>query len=312
MSEPEIATISTEESLRDGSGAVAGGGQGVKGLTNHPLFFWLSVVGGVTTIIGFVLSIYFYQASQIAPLLTFGVYPIKTELQRPDFDKKLGFVYEGKPIESEAITSVQVSIWNAGTRSISGDEILDPVRLVMPDGASILSVIAKKTSRPIAGFEILGNQDDYRTGTCRLKWRILEPGDGAVFQIIYVGSASRDPNLEGIIEGQKGGILVERFAAGPNRSISPAVTGRYLTMVLSLGLGFVLLIWIASRIQNKTAAGKRLIEERVEAERHLAKIRRKRVPITLASGILLFVAFFGLVGSLWFLLSRPAGPPFGW
>ena len=137
------------------------------------IFFWLSIVGTVGTLVGVVLSVYFYQASQIKPLLTFAVHPLKTELQRPDYDKELGFIYKGKPVDSESITSIQVSIWNAGTRSILGSDVLDPFLLVMPDRSAILSVRVKKTSRPICGFELIDNQEDYKSGTCRLKWRIL-------------------------------------------------------------------------------------------------------------------------------------------
>src|SRR6266404_7698921 len=191
---------------------------GVGDWRNHIFFFWLGIVGTVGTLIGIVLSVYFYQASQIKPLLTFSVHPLKTELQRPDFDKELGFIYKGKPVDSESITSVQVCIWNAGTRSIRDSDVLDPYRLVMPDGAPILSVRVKKTARPICGFECLVNQEDYASGTCHVKWRILEPGDGAVLQIIYAGSARRDPKLAGAVEGQRDGIEVEQYNLNYSRT----------------------------------------------------------------------------------------------
>ena|ERR1700682_1554349 len=124
---------------------------------SHISFFWLAMVGTVGTLIGIILSIYFYQASQIKPQLTFSVHPLMTELQRPDYDKELGFIYKGKPVDSGSITSVQVSIWNAGTRSIRDSEVLEPFRLVMPDGAAVLSARVKKTTRPICGFERLDN-----------------------------------------------------------------------------------------------------------------------------------------------------------
>ena len=78
---------------------------GVGDWRSHIFFFWLGIVGTVGSLIGIVLSFYFYQESQIKPLLTFSVHPLKTELQRPDFDKELGFIYKGKPVNSESITS---------------------------------------------------------------------------------------------------------------------------------------------------------------------------------------------------------------
>src|SRR5438093_10833599 len=82
--------------------AVSPASEGVGDWRSHIFFFWLSIVGTVGTLVGVVLSVYLYQASQIKPLLTFGVHPLKTELQRPDYDKELGFIYKGKPLDSES------------------------------------------------------------------------------------------------------------------------------------------------------------------------------------------------------------------
>lgn len=297
------------------SNKVAPAPEGVGGWRSHIFFFWLSIVGTVGTLLGVVLGVYFYQASQIKPLLTFGVHPLKTELQRPDYEKELGFIYKGKPVGSESITSVQVSIWNAGTRSIRDSDVLDPFRLVMPDGSAILSARVKKTSRPICGFERLDNQEDYKAGTCRLKWHILEPGDGAVLQIIYAGSARRDPKLEGAVEGQRDGVVVEQYDLTLDRKtlltskVSMARRGLFLVLVSVA----ILLLIIANRIQAKTAAAKKLAEEKAETEKHMAELRKRTVPAPPASWISILGALVFLLGALWLLLfgSSP-GPPFGW
>lgn len=279
--------------------------------------FWFGIIGIAIGIIGIVLAVYFYQASKIKPLLTFGVYPLKTELQRPDYDKELGFIYNGKPLDAEIITSVQVSIWNGGTRSIRDSDVLDPFRLVMPDGAAILSVRVKKTSRPICGFERLDNQEDYKSGTCRLKWRILEPGDGAVLQIIYTGSARRDPKLEGAMEGQRDGIVVEEYSLKLDRTAileAPFIRWTRIWPIIILMLIGVLLWFIAFRIYAKTEGAKQLAQQKAAAEKHLAELRKMRVTpppvgwITLAGA---FICFLGALALLLFLSSRP-GPPFGW
>src|ERR1700680_86985 len=89
----EPSTSGAETPLPRGSNKVGSAPQGVGDWRSHIFFFWLSIVGTVGTLIGILLSVYFYQASQIKPLLTFSVHPLKTELQRPDFDKELGFIY---------------------------------------------------------------------------------------------------------------------------------------------------------------------------------------------------------------------------
>lgn len=284
---------------------------------SHSFFFWLSIVGTIGTLFGVVLSFYFYQASQIRPLLTFGVHPLKTELQRPDYDKELGFIYKGKPLDTESITSVQVSIWNAGTRSIRDSDVLDPFRLVMPDGSAILSVRAKKISRPICGFESFGSQEDYKSGICRLKWRILEPGDGAVLQIIYAGSARRDPTLEGTVEGQRAGIAIEGYTLnfmGTAIEDSISIRMSHHWPILALSAIGALLGLIAVIIYARTEAARKWAQERAAAAKLLAEVQKKSVPAPPLVWILLAVAFICLLVALaWVVFfSSRSGPPFGW
>lgn len=289
--------------------------EGIGDWRSHIFFFWLSIGGTVGTLVGVVLSVYLYQASLIKPLLTFGVHPLKTELQRPDYAKELGFIYKDKPVDSESITSVQVSIWNAGTRSIRDSDVLDPFRLVMPDGSAILSVRVTKTSRPICGFERLDNQEDYKSGTCRLKWLILEPGDGAVLQIIYAGGAHRDPTLDGAVEGQRGGVVVEHYdlALDRRKILHSNISLTRLGPILVLLSAGILLLFIANRIHAKTAAAKKLAAEKAEAEKHLAELRKRTVPappvfwIPVVGALVFLLAAFGLL-----LFGSSPGPPFGW
>jgi len=253
----------------------------VKDWRSNIFFFWLSIVGTFGTLLGVGLSVYFYQASKIKPLLTFSIHPLRTELQRPDFDKELGFIYKGKPVESESITSIQMSIWNAGTRSIRDSDVLEPFRLMLPDGAAILSARVKKTTRPICGFEILDNQADYKSGTCHLKWRILEPGDGAVLQIIYAGSSRRDPKLEGAVEGQRDGIVVEQYNLNVSRTaIQDSVPMSRAGPIFGLMLVAGLLFFIALRSHAKTEAAMQLAKEKAAAAKHLAELQKRRVPVS--------------------------------
>lgn len=310
--------------LPEASDNVAPPAEGAGNWRDH-FSFWFGIVGTFVGIISVVLTLYFYQVSKIKPLLTFGVHPLKTELQRPDYDKELGFIYKGKPVDSGSITSVQVSIWNAGTRSIRDSDVLDPLRLAMPDGSAILSVRVKKTSRPICGFECLDNQDDYKSGRCRLKWLILEPGDGAVLQIIYAGSARRDPTLEGAVEGQRDGVVVEEYSLTPDRTTPDRTTilrsnismTRLMTRLgpsLVLLLVGILLMFIANRIHAKTGAANKLAEEKAEAEKHLAELRKRTVPPPPVSWVLVAGALVCLLGAVaWlYFLGSPPGPPFGW
>ena len=281
---------------------------------NHVFFFWLGIVGTVGTLIGIVLSIYLYRASQIKPILTFGVLPLKTELQRPDYDKELGFVYQGKLVDSASITAVQLAIWNTGTKSIRDTDVLEPFHLVMPDGAAILSVRVKKISRPICGFEFVNNQTDYVSGKCLLKWRILEPDDGVVLQVIYAGSARHDPTLEGVVEGQKAGIVVEHYDINhENQTITSQISPYRAAGIFILLIVCVSLMAFAKSLQAKTPVAKQMVEEITAAEIQLARLKKMAGPMPPVSWLIMFIAVVLLVGGLGaFLYGLPKGPPFGW
>jgi hypothetical protein len=281
---------------------------------NHVFFFWLGIMGTVGTLIGIFLSIYLYRASQIKPILTFGVLPLKTELQRPDYDKELGFVYQGKLVDSASITAVQVAIWNAGTRSIRDTDVLEPFHLVMPDAAAILSVRVKKMSRPICGFEFVNNQTDYVSGKCLLKWRILEPDDGVVLQVIYAGSARHDPTLEGVVEGQKTGIVVEHYDIGQDKqTVMTQIPPFRVAGIIILLIVCVSLLMFGKSLQAKTPLGKQMAGEIAVAEKELARLKKMAGPMPAISWLILLVAIVSLVGGLLAMLSGLAvGPPFGW
>jgi hypothetical protein len=280
--------------------------------------FWFAIIGAVGTIIGLALTVYFYQLSNIKPQLTFAVHPLKTELRRPDFDKELGFIYAGKPIESESITSVQVAIWNAGNRSIRDSDVLEPIRLVMPEGSAILTVRVKKTTRQICGFDCVDDREDYKSGICRLKWRILEPSDGAVLQIIYAGNASHNPRLEGTVEGQRNGVVVERFDLALDReSAAPSIITLPLLLWILVPLFAVcLLLVVAGKVSAKTEAARHLAKERAVAEKRLAELRKKTVPQPPLFWVVIYAAIACLliipVAVAVTLFSTRNGPPFGW
>ena len=281
---------------------------------NHPFFFWYGIFVSIVTLVSVVLSAYFYRASQIKPMLTFGVLPLKTELQRPDYDKELGFVYQGKLVDSASITAVQLAIWNTGTKSIRDTDVLEPFHLVMPDGAAILSVRVKKISRPICGFEFVNNQTDYVSGKCLLKWRILEPDDGVVLQVIYAGSARHDPTLEGVVEGQKAGIVVEHYDINrENQTITSQIPPFRVAGIVILAIVCVSLMMFAKSLQAKTPVGKQMAVEIAVAEKELARLKKMAGPMPAISWLIILIAVVLLAGGLLaFLYGLPKGPPFGW
>jgi hypothetical protein len=274
---------------------------------------WLGIAGGIASIIGLPYAWYLFRASQVEPLLTFAVHPLKTELQRPDFDKKLGFTYDGTPIDTEAITSVQVAVWNAGNKAIKNSDILSPIRLVMPRKANILSALVKHASRDICEVGCVITPP----GGCLLGWRILEPGDGAVIQVIYAGPASDDPTLEGTVEGQQGGIVVEQPSSIPRITHVPVTPiSDIISMAIPGAIGIILLAF-ALRLIAKSATEEVVRKAKAVYDREMAEARKSAPPLPRAAWVLLCSALVCLLLALLIpfskaILASPHGPPFGW
>jgi hypothetical protein len=184
----------------------------------------------------------------------------------------------------------------------------------MPGGSAILSVRVKKSSRAICGFETVDNQEDYKSGTCRLKWRILEPGDGAVLQIIYAGSARADPTLEGAVEGQRGGVVVEQYDLSGDRNIETRLPMTSLLPIVVLGVGGSLLIVKGTRMHGNTEAAKKWAVEMAEVQKRMGELKKIKLPVSPVSWVFVMgglVCFSVMFIWLW-LWSSAHVPPFGW
>ena len=142
----------------------------------------------------------------------------------------------------------------------------------------------------------------------------MEPGDGAVLQIIYAGSARRDPKLEGAVEGQQDGVVIEQYNLSRIQTrIEGSISIRSLLgPLLALSAG-ILLIFIAVRIVKKTDAGKKWVQERAAAAKHLAELQKRPVPTTRLVSALYVGAFVCILAFILLLFrAERFGPPFGW
>jgi predicted transporter len=135
-----------------------------------------------------------------------------------------------------------------------------------------------------------------------------------VLQIIYAGSAHRDPTLEGVVEGPRGGVVVEQYNLNFSKTgIEDFIPMSRIGPIFGLILIALLLIFIGVRIQAKTEAFKKWAEEKAEAARHLAELQKRTVPAPPLSSLLFVGAVVCiLVVAALILSSARVGPPFGW
>lgn len=170
--------------------------------------FWITFGSAVLAVVSLGFGYYWYRASQLKPNLTFTVSPVVTELKRPDFDPDFKFAYKGKEVQADNVTSIQIAVWNNGNKAIKEADVLDPVKIKVGNSVQVLSVHIKKQTRSVCYARIVTDDKELHDGSFGLKWRILEPEDGMVIQVIFVGPSHQSVEMSGAIEGQKtiGGI----------------------------------------------------------------------------------------------------------
>jgi hypothetical protein len=176
--------------------------------------------------------------------------PAKAVIVKSGEISKLIVLHDNKPVTRD-ITAVQITIWNRGNLSIRRDNVLEPIRIKTKD-APILEATIRKKTREVTGFAVDSNERD--KGQVSLSWTILEPGDGAVVQLIFAGNAQTEVLASGIVEG------VPRMDLGKHVLLEGKVLGlsdRKIIMIagpilLVIGVinGFLPRLWRWERIFN--------------------------------------------------------------
>lgn len=162
-----------------------------------------SILGWAVSLIGLFSSFYFYFESIKEKTPTFIVDPIKTTLIDTDLlkDKPINILdASGKEILGN-VTVITFYFFNQGDQSIKKEDILDPLKLKITNGAKILDYRILKISRPVT--ELVFGRYDSIQGSIEFDFRILELDDGFTGQLICSSNADVNVEIEGVIEGVK-------------------------------------------------------------------------------------------------------------
>jgi hypothetical protein len=189
-------------------------------------FFSNPLVGGVGTVIGILLAVYFYSEQREFRKLTYYVHPVKAVVVKAGQASELTAIYADKPIKTD-ITAAQVALWNQGKLPIKGNDVLKPIVLHTTDKSPILEATIRKVSRDVIKLQL--QPHEAQNGRIAISWQILEQNDGGIIQLIYAGSPDVDILFEGVIEGQN---KIERIVypekiQSPDEQYTVATSGRY-------------------------------------------------------------------------------------
>ncbi len=121
------------------------------------------------------------------------------------FPSEVEVRYRGTPVSR--LTSSTVWIWNAGLKTVNGEDIVphDPLRLHF--GGEVLSVRIIKTNRKVSRLMAEKSEDVSEEGkrTVYCSFDFLDRRNGSVLEVLHSGSA-RVPKCAGTIRGLPEGI----------------------------------------------------------------------------------------------------------
>ena len=170
-----------------------------KSLSNNPHVGLLGMLLGVE---GIVISIYFYYDVQKYPFLKMYEIPRKTVVVSKQDASNIEIYSDGKPVE-EDVSATQLVVWNAGESPIYEGMILRKIEIFPINPLKIYDVQVTKITRDVTDFKLSSSQ--LKKNVIPISWRILEPDDGAIVQIIHSGRFKENQELfdiRGTIETQ--------------------------------------------------------------------------------------------------------------
>jgi hypothetical protein len=192
----------------------------------------------VIGIIGIILAIIFYLRSRQRALLAFQQIGLKllghNSTQLPS---EVSVQYRGKMIPR--LTKTVLVLWNAGEKTISGDDIVasDPLRIETQPQSEILSTVIVKATRQVLNLRLEQPPDPLNLAL--IKFDFLDAGDGAVLEILHTAQSSVaiiTGTVKGIPRGFKRLALIIK-----SRSVASPIRLRF-RMLSWAALGFGALV----------------------------------------------------------------------
>lgn len=160
---------------------------------------WIAFCASICSIISVPLAVLFGIQAIQNPILTYSVHPINSTIVKANETSKIAVYFDDKELTSD-VTSMQVAFWNAGTRTIRSEHILEPLVLQVEPPSPILDVRITKQSRSV--IELATDLTEIEKGRVKIFWKILEHQDGGVVQLVLAGSAESSIKATATIEGQ--------------------------------------------------------------------------------------------------------------
>ncbi|MGD6943146.1 hypothetical protein ACQCT6_14100 [Cytobacillus gottheilii] len=167
-------------------------------------FFNQGWVGAIIGLIGIIYAYITFKISKIGTRLVYQWDSLKIISKGKKIPDEIEIIYKGKSVDR--LYKTQIIVWNAGKKTIDGDDIVarDHLTMTFSENEEIINVNIPKVTREINNFNYsFSNKEKNKFN---FHFGFLDPGDGAILEILHTDS-NRYPLITGTIKGMPKGIL---------------------------------------------------------------------------------------------------------
>lgn len=212
--------------------------------TGKQIFDGVSLVIGVA---GVALSIYFYFAQKEFKAISFIADSKRALLVSPKHlptTRITLFDQDGKQIAGD-VYSVDLYLWNSGTKTIDGPDVINPLIVDLPPGTRLLDLQPIHVSRQSVTHMVASALKRPDGDAIQFQFNTLEPSDGISVSLLYEGEEDADFLIKGGVKGireitdSKQIVNQEKWLV-PWKEHLPDVAGA----ILGIGsVGLVIFLW---------------------------------------------------------------------
>lgn len=198
-------------------------------------------VGAVIGLIGILAAVVMFRLSRRQALAAFQIRSLRLLGHEPEkLPQDVEVRFQGKRVPR--LTKSFIVFWNAGQATITGQDVVasDPLRVLCEEDAEVLSATSARVTRPVINFQ--AHPSTHGANVTLLTFDFLDPGDGAVVEVLHTGSARA--SIAGTIKGIPAGPIYFGPLLGGHAMLrfpSWLTAPRLARAVLVAGLGVTLL-----------------------------------------------------------------------
>lgn len=161
-------------------------------------------VGTLIGLIGVVLGVHFYRASRVGARLAYQAGGLRViGGKEPELPTEVTVLFNNQAVSR--VTKTVVVLWNCGTRTISGEDVVadDPLRITFEEEAEILKADVIDRTKDVNKFRVEKSTTLPHEAICWFDY--LDAGDGVVMEVLHT-SSERFPRIAGSVRGIPRGV----------------------------------------------------------------------------------------------------------